>query len=125
MTNTLVREIVGKTFKPLSGVAYPASGEGLSFGKGGFMGSVNKGRPVGTVGNVLEQPKFMHGVGCGFSERIGGVGRQTLVCYITPIDAKPIKTYPAGRKCQICGCNLSIYNPNNKCTCHTNLHLTR
>lgn len=70
------------------------------------------------LGNILDFPKYMHGVGCGFSDRLGVTGRQTLIFSVVPLNSKPVKTYPAGRRCQVCGCVLSIYNPSTLCSRH-------
>jgi hypothetical protein len=72
------------------------------------------GGPEGSRGQFLDLPKIWHGVGCGTSTRLGGMCKQSMVAYVAPIDAKPFKTYPKGRKCK-CGTTLSIYNPQDKC----------
>lgn len=115
MTTTLVREIVSQVSKEASGSAYPGLGASLFSGKGGFM--QGKGRPLGSVNDF---PRCMHGIGAGMSFRLGEVGKQTMVYFRIPsgVELKPIKTYPEGRRCVICGCLLSIYNHDNKCSCH-------
>ena len=86
---------------------------------GGLMGGVNSGRPEGAFNDL---PKIWHGTGCGTSTRLGGMNKQSMVCYIAPLEIKPFKTYPKGRKCA-CGTILSIYNPGNKCAACQKLKL--
>ena len=72
------------------------------------------------LGSVNDFPRYMHGVGCGLTNRLGDTYRQRLVAttFHFPIEMKPVKTYPAGRKCEVCGCLISIYNSDSKCALH-------
>lgn len=78
------------------------------------------GRPQDSLSDF---PKCMHGVGAGMSFRVGDTGKQTMVYFTIPsgVELKPVKTYPAGRKCRICGVTLSIYNSGTECMCHSQL----
>ena len=85
------------------------------------MGGLGSGRPMGSKDTVSRYPRVFYSCGQAVQMYPGlpaaqGLSRISL--------AGKVKTYPAGRKCQICGVPLSIYNPNDICTCHTNLHLT-
>ena len=42
-----------------------------------------------------------------------------LIADTTDYSQEPMQTYKPGRRCVICGAILSIYQPKNKCWCHT------
>jgi hypothetical protein len=60
-------------------------------------------------------PKLFYGRGPGLSVYPGQPGQQSLKMIS---GSKPVRSYPAGRRCTVCNCLLSIYNPGNTCGIH-------
>ncbi len=85
------------------------------------MGGIGSGRPLGSLDSKLRFPQVFFRSGMAMANIAGMPSVQSLRRLSV---AAKVKTYPTGRKCQICGVTLSIYNPNNICTCHTKLHIT-